>query len=572
MSYNYGLSINDLNNAKKKLKNQKDYLEKFTFLNDAGDQKTLLDYSFSANLSKRYYPMILNKVHTFVSQAITKELTPVFLTATLDGFFRDFLKGDYSRWTEKTRLKYLKHIPNNDRNGYFLDYIDEKKHKLTPHHLYKILSHQIHRFYRSKTLQDIRQKYNSDYMAIRVTEPHKKDGVSHIHILMYLPEKFIPKLYVEFHKFFPAPQNAKPINYREDGRKAKEVFPDHFETKGFQTEIRSPAGYILKYILKSFVNLIEGKELDYLQAWYIHNKIPRIITTHSLIAHDVYHHAALLDDDWFYQTEIKLHGVFKRDRLFNTFHLIDENNRELIYQNGLYRLVNNGKVIKEFGEDKTYKMKFTVENPFFVPDHMKRLADCFISPKYKFWRLLPKPKYKFKINAPDFIDIQLPDGSFMIYDKSTGDYGRHRDFMSIVFFDTSVPLPGYAPKKRISDLDLMDWFYNFDFDSYSPVKFGAIKKEMIDRGLLDYEPIDLTDYTDFDFVPDWAIFDKYEYLRSEGIHAYDYDVKQILPKDMKDEWLKIEFDFYKSIDVFANDVYLSRYSRLFNEMDKRGLL
>ena len=262
MSVNYGLTSQDFEDAKKKLAKQKDYMENFTFLNSKGEPKTLLDYSFSPNLSKRYYPRILNKVHTFISLALGKGLDPVFLTVTLDGFFRDMMRGDYTRFTPDQVDKYQKFIPNNDRNGRYWDYICDGAYsdiktkksygkKLTPRDLYKILSHQMHRFTRSKSLQDIRQKYDSDYMMIRVTEPHK-DGVPHFHILMYLPKEHYSKVYKDFHRHFPAPRNAKPINKREAGREPNYISDDQPETFGFQTEIRSAAAYILKYILKSF--------------------------------------------------------------------------------------------------------------------------------------------------------------------------------------------------------------------------------------------------------------------------------------------------------------------------------
>ncbi len=36
---------------------------------------------------------------------------------------------------------------------------------------------------------------------------------------------------------------------------------------GFQTNIRSAKGYILKYVSKTFIDLKEKKEIDFLQAW-----------------------------------------------------------------------------------------------------------------------------------------------------------------------------------------------------------------------------------------------------------------------------------------------------------------
>ena len=510
MGFNYGLTDNDFEAVKKKLSKQKNYMENHSFINEHGEVKTLLDLSYSANLSTRYYPRILNKVNTFVSLGINKDLTPVFLTMTLDGFFRDMLRGDYTRLTPKMIDKYLLHIPNNDRNGKYWDYIrngaysDLRTKKaygtpLTPRDLYKILSHQMHRFSRSKTLQDIRQKHNEDYMMIRVTEPHK-DGVPHFHVLMYLPERFIPAVYNHFHNFFPAPRNAKKINYKEDGRHPTEIYPGYYETKGFQVELRSPAGYILKYILKSFRNLIEGKDLDYLQAWYIHNKIPRIITTHSLISQDVYHHAALLDDDWYYLTNLKLDHHYERDTLFNTFRIADDK-RELIYENGYYKLVSNGRTVKEFGENRIYKMKFTEKRPYYVFPKYRRYLDCsFHRVNLSGWRFIPKYKYRYKINMkPEFIDIELPDGTFMIYDKNSGKYGRPREFKHIYSYNPYILLPGHAPKNAISDLDLFDWFYNFDFDRENMKLFGMIKRTMVERGLLELEEVDLSEFnTDFE--------------------------------------------------------------------------
>ncbi len=259
----YGLTHLDLLNVRKKMQYQRDYLENNKFVSSSGVNKSLLDVSYSANLSKRYYPRILNKVDTFVSWGLNQNLVPIFLTVTLDGFFRDLVKGDYSRFTKEKREEYLKHIPNNNRSGFYLDYMD-KKNKLTHRDLYKILGHQLHRFNKSKTFQNIR-KLGSDYSMIRVTEPHK-DGVPHFHILMYVPETHILRIYNEFLKCFPAPQNHKKLTYNKKykgSRDGVEIGQGIYETNGFQTKVRSAAGYILKYILKSFTNLIEEKEVDY---------------------------------------------------------------------------------------------------------------------------------------------------------------------------------------------------------------------------------------------------------------------------------------------------------------------
>ena len=145
MSKNYGLTLEDLEYAQRKISRQKDWLENNHFTTANGEEKTLLDISYGANVSERYYSRLLNKIDTFNTISISHNLVPIFLTCTLDGFFRDFKDGDFSRFDEETRDKYKKRIPNNDRGGYYLDMID-KKVPLDNKDLYKILGYQLHLF------------------------------------------------------------------------------------------------------------------------------------------------------------------------------------------------------------------------------------------------------------------------------------------------------------------------------------------------------------------------------------------------------------------------------------------
>jgi len=477
MSYNYGLSTKDLQDCKDKLAKQKDYLTSQSFLDEkTGEIRSLLDYSYSANLSTRYYPRIMNKVHTFVSLNTSRNYVPIFLTVTLDGFFRDFLKGDFSRW-EQNRESYLKHIPNNDRSGKYLDHIDENK-TITNKDLYKIIGHQLHRFTKAHSFKCMK-KDGFSHSYIRVTEPHQ-DGVPHFHILLYIPEQYIESVYKDFKRFFPAPQNHKPLS----DRKGVELFTGQHETKGFQIEINSAGGYILKYILKSFRNLIEEKELDYMQAWYVHNKIPRIITTHTLVSQDIYHHAALLEEDWFYLTTIKLNDYFHKDSMMNTFHFKSRTNREIIFNNGHYQLINDGSVVQEFGENKIFGYKFTVDCPIkypFVPNIPTSLID-------KFWLFRRKKKYVYSIEDLDpFIEIQFEDNEttlIMTLDTRTMETNFKHDLL---------------PVNQLSYIELYYLYENFDFEKDNPAKFGLVKNRLIEIGLLDEDLVNLNDYN-FNFV------------------------------------------------------------------------
>ena len=90
----YGLTEKDLKEIQKKHNIQREYLSNSTFETSNGQIKSLLDVSFSANHSERYYSEIINKVNTLndlMNSDIDVTYKPVFITITLDGFFRDFL-------------------------------------------------------------------------------------------------------------------------------------------------------------------------------------------------------------------------------------------------------------------------------------------------------------------------------------------------------------------------------------------------------------------------------------------------------------------------------------------------
>lgn len=493
MSFNYGLTPTDLSNVRKKIKNQEDYLESNKFTTSSGQVKSLLDVSYGANLSKRYYPRILNKVDTFTSYGVSKGLVPIFLTVTLDGFFRDLLHGDYTRFTDDVMLDYIKHIPNNDRHGFYYDLL-EKKATLSPKDLYKILSHQLHRFNMCESLRNIR-KDGFNYTSIRVTEPHK-DGVPHFHILMYVPSSYIPMIYNDFKKFFPAPQNHKKLTLKNtfgankrdgafisystlniDGitKRVKNV-----ETKGFQTKIISASGYILKYILKSFTNLIDDNEIDYLQAWYIHNRIPRLITTHTLLSQEIYSKIAVLDDDWYYLTNIKLDGGLTKDAAKNYFKFDDGAGRCIVGDNGYFFILNGDKLVASYGVRKVLIPKYRLRSFSFISVRPKAFNVLHIYTIY-----IPPKKYSYYIKKAFKEDdsccwITSPHDVFFIFDTTIND--------DIISSSNVVSI------KKLSDLNLFNEYQTFDFDVYFPARFAMLHNELIKRGLLVSDPLNVNDY------------------------------------------------------------------------------
>ena len=267
----YGITKLDLQKIQLKHSKQREYLSNSEFETSSGQIKTLLDVSFSANHSPRYYTELLNKINTLndlMNSEINVTYKPVFITITLDGFFRDFLYGHFFRYDEKIHDKL---IPNNEVYGFLQNKIKEGK-KFTIKDLYNCLNWQLRRFSNSQIFKDIKEDgYKIHY--IRVAEPHKKDGVPHFHIMMYVPEQYVNRLKDYYVRYFPAPQNIKKLN--------KDSYDG--QLKGFQYEIKSAPAYILKYIFKSFLDVKNKSELDELQAWYIKNRILRIVTSHSIV-------------------------------------------------------------------------------------------------------------------------------------------------------------------------------------------------------------------------------------------------------------------------------------------------
>ena len=106
----YGLKDRDLKQIQKKHEVQRDYLDNHKFTTGSGQIKSLLDVSFSANHSKRYYSEIINKINTINEIIATQETEyqAIFITITLDGFFRDFLKGKFSRYNSFKHSQIMK--------------------------------------------------------------------------------------------------------------------------------------------------------------------------------------------------------------------------------------------------------------------------------------------------------------------------------------------------------------------------------------------------------------------------------------------------------------------------------
>lgn len=337
----FGISHFDIVCANEKIKAQREYMLNVSFVNQLGEVRSLLDCSMSANLSKKYYAEVSNRMNTLSSFSLLYDQRPVFLTITLNGCFRDALKGDYSRFSP-IDFKYIPQIIKmRMKNGEALEIRD----------LAQILNHQwnllIMRF--CKRFKDVERSY------VRCFEPHKKDGVPHIHALFYLPAYTISYLFDAYKDLFYAPQNL-----RTDAVTPQQV--KNGETNGFQWSIDNPTGYIMKYIQKTFVNLYETQELDELATWYIKHKIRRFITSRTKVPLWVYRRINFIASmrDFYHLCNFKNNGDniiewdFK-DKFIHIF-LPDRDERIILENNTLTHTIND-KVVNVYVKEKPPKIQ-----------------------------------------------------------------------------------------------------------------------------------------------------------------------------------------------------------------------
>ena len=424
----YGLKEEDLKQIQKKHEVQRDYLENHNFTTSSGQVKSLLDVSFSANHSSRYYSEIINKINT-INEIIASDLVeyqPIFITATLDGYFRDFLKGDFKRYhNSKNKSK----VPNNDRYGRLKDKIDNNE-AFSIKDLYNVLNSHLHGFQKSNIFKKIKKNgHNVHY--VRVCEPHKKDGVPHLHLMLYVPKIYLEETKKFYIKYFPAPQNIKPLNKNiDDG-----------QLKGFQWDIKSAPAYILKYIFKSFLDVKNETELDYLQAWYMQHRILRVVTSHSLVPAWVYRKIVPLEQDWHYLTDIKNNFISEWSKEDDYIRLEDEYNRVLEYEKGLYKLFYKDRLIKEFGEKK------------------EDVAPVEVKPTIKL-------KYKKKIKEPRIIIDGKP---FVLKDEKL----KPAFIIKPIKYRTNIDL--YHTYRKLENENIE----SIDLNYYALIKNELIKRKQI---------------------------------------------------------------------------------------------
>jgi hypothetical protein len=454
----YGLTLDDLKYCREKIDNQRSYLSNNHFQTSTGQIKSLLDVSFSANISERYYSQLSNKINTMSDLAKSQNLKPTFLTITLDGFFRGFLTANYKKWdrlTHAEQFEYLRHIPNNETHGFLHEKID-KRLRFTIKDCYNVLAYQWMNYAKSYSFKNLK-KSGKKFIYLKAVEPHK-DGVPHFHVLLWIPENYFDSFKKDFERYFPAPQNHKPIENGNEG-----------DTKGFQTAIYNPVGYIMKYATKSFMDMRTGEDLNYLQSWYIKHKIRRITTSHSTIPQWVYQKCYAVEKDWYHLTDLNLREplLCEWNKEDDWFHLIEDNGRSIEYDQGLLTLSYiDGPIITQLGV-KTERTKVLSSKIEEVPSkwinphqYTKHCEVYFDGSKHILKNQSLKYQFDLRVYQNEFIDKKY----FFFVPK---------DLIKI----TPEPL-------KMSNFELLNYWQNMDHETVHPHHYAHVQNELVVRGLL----------------------------------------------------------------------------------------
>lgn len=435
MSFNYGISKKDLEFVKVKIDKQIDYLSSNTIQTNSGQLKSFLDMSMSANLSSRYYAEVTNRANTIHSLSFDRGHKAVFLTVTLNGCFRDALRGDYSRFTSDDK----KCLPS------FIKMKIERDSALTIKDLIAILNYQWDSFSARSVFRGVNKQY------IRVFEPHKKDGVPHFHALLYIPSNIIPKVMDKFKEIFNAPMNLSNKNLSFEQQQNGEI-------SGFQWTLNNPTGYVMKYIQKTFKNINEDEEITPLSAWYVKYKVRRFLTSRSTIPMWVYRKIFYLEKDLYSLSSMLNEPDCICEWDFETKYIRVSNPTreiEILYNQGNYSYSYAGRVLKE---KKLIHQKYDLRKPIL--------------------------KSQIKTRPFELVEWIGKDGSV------EHQYKHFRNGDLVEFF--KVPI---APAE-MSDLNLRDYYYSLDIENenISLLHFGITQNECIKRGLIVGELQSLNDF------------------------------------------------------------------------------
>lgn len=408
------------------MQTQRDYLARsFYHSNFSGEIKSFLDLSMSANFSKKYYAELVNRSNLLNSYAFDYDLIPIFLTITLNGCFRKALNGDFASF-KTTDKKFF---------DYTLKYKFSHNQAFNIRDLINLLNRQWNLF-----VMRIHRKYkNLTKFYIRCFEPHKKDGVPHIHALLYIPKYAFDYVFKIYKELFNAPQNLK------QGNKLSKEQVKNGEINGFQWSLNNPTGYLMKYIYKTFINFNERQDLDYLSAWYVKYKVRRFLTSKTSVPLWIYRKINFFKKDFYHLCNLVNNSDFLCEWSFDKKYFCFVSDKESIEY-------NNGILIYKFMDRVLYR--YEKEQ---LPKEIKH---------YKEYKFKPKDRDKFPFYL--YKNAKHPLNDYALMSLISSDDFKYFNSQKIVYHRNLAIERGLIDDKKIDinsidDFDLIEKGFKYVF-------------------------------------------------------------------------------------------------------------
>lgn len=237
----YGLDPLDYEAIDKKLDFQKAFIENKFFDFDFAENKSALEFTYSANLNpNKYFAEMNNRINSIFQHSKNLDLMPVFCTITAPSKYHQ---------TDKNRK--LIYSPNETA---------------------KALTQIFNKFTNLQVFQRMKKETNHGLIYFRVYEPHKS-GVPHCHIMLFLPKNYILEVKNKFFEYFTNAErwgnNKKSLDFRY-------TFYN----------VNGAISYIMKYVTKTFKN--ENDTTNKAWYWYIKNRVRRFLTSRTLAPLEIY--------------------------------------------------------------------------------------------------------------------------------------------------------------------------------------------------------------------------------------------------------------------------------------------
>lgn len=258
----YGINKENRKYLLEKIKREKEFLES-NYFEIGRDKIKMSDLVKNAyHNSDRYIAEVNHRVNSLFHHANNKGLKNIFGTITLPSEYHRLISNKYHnpKYCNKHLIKDIDRLYCPYTKKEQLDY-DNYSPKAGTKELSRMFKQMI-------DLRAFRNIDKEDRCYFRVYEPHK-DGTPHLHFSMFVPADQVENVASRFRKHF------------EDKYPGLEV--------KFETDIKNPIAYLMKYILKTFDNLRDNEsKITDLSLWYKGNRVTRFYTSKTLISLEIY--------------------------------------------------------------------------------------------------------------------------------------------------------------------------------------------------------------------------------------------------------------------------------------------